>query len=318
MVVTMEEKGMAHDHGHSPDADRRLLGAALGLILALMVAEVVVGVLAGSLALITDAGHMLTDAAALGLAILAIRLAARPAQGAYTYGLKRVEILSAQLNGVTLAVLVVVFTYEAIRRLADPPEVRGGLVAVTAAVGIAVNLVATLLIRRADRRSLNVEGAFQHVLNDLFAFVATLVAGLVVQITGWARADAVAALVVAALMARASYGLLRDSGRIFLEASPRNLDPAAIEAAIRAVPDVSDVHELHVWEVTSGFPALSAHVLVAPGSDCHERRVFLEELLLASFGVDHTTLQVDHRHDVYDASSLGRRIHPEPPRHAGH
>jgi cobalt-zinc-cadmium efflux system protein len=314
MVVTMEEKGMAHDHGHSPDADRRLLGAALGLILALMVAEVVVGVLAGSLALITDAGHMLTDAAALGLAILAIRLAARPAQGAYTYGLKRVEILSAQLNGVTLAVLVVVFTYEAIRRLADPPEVRGGLVAVTAAVGIAVNLVATLLIRRADRRSLNVEGAFQHVLNDLFAFVATLVAGLVVQITGWARADAVAALVVAALMARASYGLLRDSGRIFLEASPRNLDPAAI----RAVPDVSDVHELHVWEVTSGFPALSAHVLVAPGSDCHERRVFLEELLLASFGIDHTTLQVDHRHDVYDASSLGRRIHPEPPRHAGH
>jgi cobalt-zinc-cadmium efflux system protein len=185
-------------------------------------------------------------------------------------------------------------------------------------VGIVVNLAATLLIRRADRRSLNVEGAFQHVLNDLFAFVATLVAGLVVQVTGWARADAVAALVVAALMTRAAYGLLRDSGRIFLEASPRNLDPAAIEAAVRAVPDVSDVHELHVWEVTSGFPALSAHVLVAPGSDCHERRVFLEQLLLDAFGIDHTTLQVDHRHDIYDASSLGRRIHPESPGHAGH
>jgi cobalt-zinc-cadmium efflux system protein len=309
---------MAHDHGHGADADRRLLGAALALILGLMVAEVVVGVIAGSLALVTDAGHMLTDAAALGLAIVAIRLAARPAQGAYTYGLKRVEILSAQLNGVTLAVLVVVFTYEAVRRLADPPEVRGGLVAITAGVGILVNLAATLLIRRADRRSLNVEGAFQHVLNDLFAFAATLVAGLVVQVTGWARADAVAALVVAALMTRAAYGLLRDSGRIFLEASPRNLDPAAIEAAVRAVPDVSDVHELHVWEVTSGFPALSAHVLVAPGSDCHERRVFLEQLLLDTFGIDHTTLQVDHRHDIYDASSLGRRIHPESPGHAGH
>ena len=307
-----EEGDVAHDRGHSADADRRLLGAALALILGLMVGEVVVGVISGSLALVTDAGHMLTDAAALGLAIIAIRLAARPAQGAYTYGLKRVEILSAQLNGVTLAVLVLVFGYEAIRRLIDPPEVSGGLVAATAAVGIVVNLAATGLIRRADRRSLNVEGAFQHVLNDLLAFVATLVAGLVVQATGWARADAVAALVVAALMARAAYGLLRDSGRIFLEASPRDLDPAAIEAAVLAVPDVTDVHELHVWEVTSGFPALSAHVLVAPSSDCHALRIALEQVLRESFGIEHTTLQVDHRHDLYDASTLGRRLHPDP------
>jgi cobalt-zinc-cadmium efflux system protein len=311
---------MSHQHSHtpSPTANRRLLGAALALILVLMVAEVVAGIVAGSLALLTDAGHMLTDAAALSLAIVAIRLAARPTRGAYTYGLNRVEILSAQLNGVTLAVLVVVFVYQAIRRLIDPPGVTGWLVAVTAAVGVAVNLAATGLIRRADRRSLNVEGAFQHVLNDLFAFAATLVSGLVVQATGWVRADAVAALVVAGLMARASYGLLRDSGRIFLEASPRNLEPAAIEAAIRSVPGVTDVHELHVWEVTSGFPALSAHVLVAPGSDCHERRTFLEDVLRDTFGIDHTTLQVDHRHDVYDASSLGRRIHAEPPEHAGH
>jgi cobalt-zinc-cadmium efflux system protein len=312
-----EEGSVAHDHGHSADADRRLLGASLALIVVLMIGEIVVGVIAGSLALVTDAGHMLTDAAALGLAIIAIRLAARPAQGAYTYGLKRVEILSAQLNGVTLAVLVVVFGYEAVRRLIDPPEVRGGLVAVTAAVGIVVNLAATGLIRRADRRSLNVEGAFQHVLTDLFAFVATLVAGLVVQATGWARADAVAALVVAVLMARAAYGLLRDSGRIFLEASPRNLDPATIEAAVLAVEGVTDVHELHVWEVTSGFPALSAHVLVSPGSDCHERRIALEQVLGETFGIEHTTLQVDHRHDVYDVSTLGRRIHPDPPGHSG-
>jgi cobalt-zinc-cadmium efflux system protein len=313
-----QEGHVPHDHGPSADSDRRLLGAALALILALMIGEVVVGLVAGSLALITDAGHMLTDAAALGLAIVAIRLAARPAQGAYTFGLKRVEILSAQLNGVTLAVLVVVFGYEAVRRLLDPPDVRGGLVAVTAAVGIVVNLAATGLIRRADRRSLNVEGAFQHVLTDLFAFAATLVAGVTVQVTGWERADAVAALVVAALMARAAYGLLRDSGRIFLEASPRNLDPAEIEAAVRAVPDVSDVHELHVWEVTSGFPALSAHVLVAPTSDCHERRVALEDLLRERFGIEHTTLQVDHRHDVYDVSTLGRRLRPDSPGHGGH
>jgi cobalt-zinc-cadmium efflux system protein len=310
-ITDRQEGDMPHDHGPSADSDRRLLGAALALILALMIGEVVVGLVAGSLALITDAGHMLTDAAALGLAIVAIRLAARPAQGAYTYGLKRVEILSAQLNGVTLAVLVVVFGYEAVRRLLDPPDVRGGLVAVTAAVGIVVNLAATGLIRRADRRSLNVEGAFQHVLTDLFAFAATLVAGVTVLVTGWERADAVAALVVAALMARAAYGLLRDSGRIFLEA-------ADIEAAVRAVPDVSDVHELHVWEVTSGFPALSAHVLVAPTSDCHERRVALEDLLRERFGIEHTTLQVDHRHDVYDVSTLGRRIHHDPPGHGGH
>jgi cobalt-zinc-cadmium efflux system protein len=311
---------MSHHHPQAPRAaaDRRLLAAALALIVALMGAEVVAGIVAGSLALLTDAGHMLTDAGAIGLAIVAIRLAARPTQGAYTYGLNRVEILAAQLNGVTLAVLVLVFTYEAVRRLIDPPEVTGGLVAVVAAVGVVVNLAATALIRRADRRSLNVQGAFQHVLNDLFAFLATLVSGLVVQATGWARADAVAALVVAALMARASYGLLRDSGRIFLEASPRNLEPATIEEAIRSVPEVTDVHELHVWEVTSGFPALSAHVLVAPGSDCHERRTDLEYLLRETFGIDHTTLQVDHRHDVHDPASLDGRPYPQPPGHRGH
>jgi cobalt-zinc-cadmium efflux system protein len=310
-----------HDHGHapSPDTDRRLLSAALGLILGFMVVEVVVGLVAGSLALVTDAGHMLTDAAALGLAIIAIRLAASPARGAYTYGLKRVEILSAQLNGLTLAVLVVVFVYEGVRRLLDPPHVTGGLVAVTAAAGIVVNLGATWLIGRADRRSLNVDGAFQHVVTDLVAFVATLVAGLVVALTGWNRADAIAALLVAALMAWAAYRLLRDSGRIFLEASPRGLDPASIETSVRELDGVTDVHELHVWEVTSGFPALSAHVLVDSSADCHERRVALERMLLERFAIEHTTLQVDHHDQVFPVSSLGARLHPaqdaesEPP-----
>jgi cobalt-zinc-cadmium efflux system protein len=301
--------GHDHQHTHSPDADRRLLGAALGLILALMVGEVVVGIVAGSLALVTDAGHMLTDAAAIGLALVAMRLAARPAKGAYTYGLKRSEILSAQLNGLTLAVLVVVFVYEAVRRLIDPPEVSGGLVAITAAVGIVVNLAATWLIGRADRRSLAVEGAFVHVLNDLFAFVATLVAGVVVHVSGWARADAVAALVVAALMAKAAYGLLRDSSRIFLEASPRGIDPQRVAASILGLGSVADLHELHVWEVTSGFPALSAHVLVTPDADCHERRVVIEQMLQDEFDIEHTTLQVDHRDE--GVTSLGL------PGHAG-
>lgn len=289
--------GHDHQHTHSPGADRRLLGAALVLIVALMVGEVVVGIVASSLALVTDAGHMLTDAAAIGFALVAMRLAARPARGAYTYGLKRAEILSAQLNGITLAVLVVVFVYEAVRRLLHPPEVSGALVAITAAVGIVVNLAATWLIGRADRRSLAVEGAFVHVLNDLFAFLATLVAGVVVHVSGWARADAVAALVVAALMAKAAYGLLRDSSRIFLEASPRGIDPDLVAASILGLGRVADLHELHVWEVTSGFPALSAHVLVTPDVDCHERRIVIEQMLQDQFGIQHTTLQVDHSRD---------------------
>jgi cobalt-zinc-cadmium efflux system protein len=244
-----------------------------------------------------------------------MRLAARPATGAYTYGLKRVEILSAQINGLTLAVLVVVFVVEGVRRLVDPPDVPGGALAVVAAIGILVNLAAAALIARADRRSLNVAGAYWHVVTDLFAFIATLVAGLVIAWTGWTRADAVAALVVAALMAAAAYRLLRDSSRVFLEASPRGLDPGSVEAAIRGVTGVTDVHELHVWEVTSGFPALSAHVLVDAAADCHRRRLEIEQLLGAEFAIEHTTLQVDHRDDVLPTSALGRRIHPERDRH---
>ena len=218
---------MGHEHG--PDGhtgtrtgrrDSRYSAVALGLILAFMAVEVVVGIIASSLALISDAGHMLTDAAAIALALIAARLAARPAAGNLTYGWKRVEILSAQANGITLWLLTAWFLYEGIRRLLDPPEVEGGSVLVTALVGIVVNVMAAWLIARADRTSLNVEGAFQHILNDLFAFIATAVAGLVILIAGWTRADAIAALIVAALMAKAGWGLIRESWRIFLEAAP--------------------------------------------------------------------------------------------------
>ena len=305
---------MTHEHHHAPgrEADRRLLLGALGLIVAFMAVEVVVGLLIGSLALLADAGHMLTDAAAIALALVAMRLAARPASGAYTYGLKRAEILSAQVNGLTLAVLVVVFVVEAVRRFVHPPEVDGGAMALVAAIGILVNLCAASMLARADRRSLNIAGAFWHIVTDLVAFVATLVAGLVIYATGWTQADSVATLVVAALMAVAAYRLLRDSARIFLEASPRGIDPGAVEAGIRGIAGVTGVHELHVWEVTSGFPALSAHVLVDPGADCHERRLAIETLLEARFGIDHTTLQVDHSGDVLPASTLGQRLHPRP------
>lgn len=291
-----------HQHGPSTSnsasgggrPDSRYLGWALALILVFMVVEVVVGVIASSLALISDAGHMLTDAAAIALALVAARISARPAKGNLTYGWRRVEILSAQANGITLWLLTAWFVYEAVHRFRDPPEVEGELVLVTALVGIVVNVVASWLISRADRTSLNVEGAFQHILNDLFAFIATAVSGLVVVLTGWARADAVAALVVAALMAKAGWGLIRDSWRIFLEAAPRGTDVAAIDADLRGVAGVVDIHDLHVWEVTSGFPILSAHILVDNSHDCHERRHTIAQLLRDRHGLDHTTLQVDH------------------------
>lgn len=292
--------GHGHRHGAEGRArpagarGARYLAAALGLILAFMAVEVVVGIIASSLALLSDAGHMLTDAAAIALALLAARLAARPARGNLTYGLKRVEILSAQANGITLWLLTAWFLYESVQRLREPPQVAGGLVLGTALVGIAVNVAATWLVARADRTSLNVEGAFQHILNDLFAFIATAVAGLVVLLTGWQRADALAALVVAALMAKAGWGLIRDSWRIFLEAAPRGIDVAAIDRDLHAVPGVLEVHDLHVWEVTSGFPALSAHILVAGEHDCHERREAITALLREHYGLAHTTLQVDH------------------------
>ncbi len=286
--------GDGHSHGVNPDADKRYLSGALALIVAFMAAEVIVGIIAGSLALISDAGHMLTDAASIVLALWAINLAARPARGRWTYGFKRAEILSAQANGLTLLLLAAWFIYEAIRRLFEPAEVEGLLVFVTALVGIAVNVAAAWLISKANRTSLNVEGAFQHILNDLYAFIATAIAGLVVIFTGFSRADSVAALVVAGLMIKAGYGLVRESGRIFLEGAPEGLDPDLIGPDMAGRPGVAEVHDLHIWDVTSGMPALSAHVLVDPTGDCHEVRRDIEVLLRGTYKIDHTTLQVDH------------------------
>lgn len=283
-----------HAHGVSADADRRWLTLALVLIAVFMSAEVVIGVLANSLALISDAAHMLTDVASIVLALVAMRLAARPAKGSYTFGLKRVEILSAQANGLTLLLLSVWLAYEAIHRLIAPPSVTGGLVLATALVGVAVNLVATWAISRANRTSLNVEGAYQHILTDLFGFIATAIAGAVVLFTGFSRADAIASLLVVALMLKAGYGLVRDSGRIFLEAAPAGIDPDVLGDLLVAQKGVVEVHDLHIWTITSGQSALSAHVLVEASEDCHAVRRDLEQLLATGPGITHTTLQVDH------------------------
>ncbi|MER5871560.1 cation diffusion facilitator family transporter [Streptomyces sp. NPDC002044] len=287
-----------HGHGVSADADRRWLGIALGLIGAFMAVEVCVGVMAHSLALISDAAHMLTDAVSIVLALIAMRLAARPARGGFTYGLKRAEILSAQANGLTLLLLAVWLAYEAVRRLVDPPPVEGGLVLVTALAGIVVNVIAAWCISRANRSSLAVEGAYQHILNDLFAFIGTAVAGLIVLTTGFRQADSIATLVVVVLMVKAGYGLVRESGRILLEAAPAHVDPDAVGDRLAGHPPVAEVHDLHIWTITSGQAALSAHVLVEPAGDCHAVRRDLERLLDKEYGITHTTLQVDHTQDT--------------------
>jgi cobalt-zinc-cadmium efflux system protein len=286
--------GHGHDHAIAPDADRGRLAIALSLIVAFMLAEVGVGIAARSLALLSDAAHMLTDAAAIALALLAIGLARRPARGAYTFGLRRAEILSAQFNGATLLVLGLLIVVEGVRRIVHPPDVEGGLVLGVALVGVVVNLAATTVLARANRTSLNVEGAYQHLLTDLAAFIATAIAGAVILLTGFREADGIAALLVAAIMLRAAYGLLRESGRVFLEAAPRGMDVDAIGRALAASPGVVEVHDLHVWEVSSGFAALAAHVVVERECNCHDSRLQLQHLIEERFGIEHTTLQMDH------------------------
>jgi cobalt-zinc-cadmium efflux system protein len=286
--------GHAHSHAPSPDADRRWLGIALALILGFFVVEIAAGLIADSLALLSDAAHMLTDAGSIALALGAARLAARPPGGRFTFGFGRAEIVSAQINGATLLVLAGVIAWEGIQRLGDPPHVEGAVVLVVGLVGAGVNVGAAWALSKAERRSLNVEGARQHILTDLYASLGAALAGLLVLTAGLNGADTVVALVVAALMVRSGAGLLSQATGVLLEAAPRGLDPQEIGHALAAHPGVREVHDLHVWEVTSGFPALSAHVLVPAGEDCHARRAELELLLQERFGLEHTTLQVEH------------------------
>jgi cobalt-zinc-cadmium efflux system protein len=289
-------RGHAHAHDARADvaSDRRLLVLSLGLVLVTMAAEIVVGLVAHSLALLADAGHLLTDATALGLAVLAAWAAAKPPRGRWTFGFKRAEILAAQANGIILALLGIWILVEGIRRLVDPPNVEAELVGWVALAGIVVSLAVVALLRRAQGQSLNIRGAYLHVLTDVAAFAGTGVAAGLIVLTGWDRFDPLASLLVAVLLLWASFGLLRESTLIFLEGAPESAPPADVGTAIASYPGVVGVHDLHVWTVTSGFPALSAHVLVEPGADCHRIRFELEGVLRERFAIDHTTLQVEH------------------------
>jgi cobalt-zinc-cadmium efflux system protein len=302
--------GAGHSHGLSPDADRRYLGLSFGLIAGFMLVEAGVAFGVHSLVLLADAGHMVTDAAALAGALLAAGLARRPAVGTWTYGLARSEILSAAGNGVTLLVVAALVLFEAVRRLVHPSHVGGTAVLVVALVGVAVNLAAAGLLSRADRSSLNVEGAFRHIVTDLYGFIATVVAGVVIVTTGFGRADPIASLVVVALMLRAAWGLLRASGRVLLQASPMAVDLDEIRRHILDVDHVRAVHDLHVWSVTTELPVLTAHVVVEDSCfmDHHAPRILdeLQDCLAGHFDVEHSTFQLeaaghaDHELGVHD------------------
>jgi cobalt-zinc-cadmium efflux system protein len=287
----------AHEHAPGPGSDRRHLLAALLLLAAFMLAEVITALLSGSLALLSDAGHMLSDVGAIGGALWAISLAARPPSGKWTYGWKRAEILSAAANGITLLVVAGIVAAEAISRLIHPPAVDGGPVIAVAIAGIVVNVAATWVLARANRSGLNVEGAFRHVLTDLYGFIGTVIAGIVIVATGFNRADSIASLVVVALMAKAAWELLRDSGRVLLEAAPEGMDLEQIRAHLAEVPHVLSVHDLHAWTVTSGLPVLSAHVVIEDDcfNDGHAPRLLdqLQACLAGHFDVEHSTFQLE-------------------------
>jgi len=283
-----------HSHGVGTQTQQRWLVIALAINVAFLCAEVVAGILANSLALLSDAAHMLTDVAAIALALAAVALADRPPTGRFTFGLKRSEILSAQINGVALVALATVIGFEAIRRILEPPDVDGAFVVVTGLVGAVANGGAAWALARANRQSLNVEGAFLHNLYDLYSSLAAAAAGAAVLLWSFDQADGIAALTVAALMVVGGIRLLIDSGRVLMEGTPSGMDADQIGNALAGADGVVEVHDLHVWEVTSGFPALAAHVIVEPDADCHAKRRELDELLHDRFEIAHTTLQVDH------------------------
>ena len=273
-----------------------------------MVAEVVVAFAVSSLALLADAGHMLTDAIALVMAIVAVRLARRPAHGRWTFGYARAEVLSAAVNGITLLVVGAVVLVEAVRRLVQPAHVGGLPLVVVAAVGLGVNLVATLVLAGADRRSLNIAGAFAHVATDAAAFAATIVAGVVVLVTGARRADPIAALFVVVLMARAAWSLLRDSGHVLLEGAPATVDLAELRTHLLETDNVVAVHDLHVWTSGSRLPSVSAHVVVndACFADGRAPRLLdaLQDCLVGHFDVEHSTFQLEPAsHAAHEAAT---------------
>ena len=275
----------------------RAIRFALICVSCFMVAEVVVGGLANSLALLSDAGHMLSDIGGLAAALVAGKLARRPAQGFWTFGWARAEILSAAVNGITLLVVAAVVSFEGVERLIHPGSIGGWPLVIVGLLGMAVNLAASRVLHQADRGHLHVEGAYRHVLADMWAFVATVVAGIVILASGFRRADPIAALVVVVLMLRSAVILLGKSGRILLQAAPDDIDLKQIRAHLLDLPGVVDAHDLHVWTLTSRQPVLSAHIVVEDSylvsGRAGEVLDGMGECLAGHFDVEHCTFQLE-------------------------
>ena len=289
--------GLGHDHEAGP-RHRRALALALAITASFTVVEVVGGFLTGSLAVLADAVHMLSDNVSIALALVAVWLAAKPATSERTYGYKRAEVLAALANGVMLVALAIWIFVAAIQRIQNPGDVLGGWMLVIAIVGIGVNLAAAVILYRAREDSLNVNAALRHVIADLLGSFGVAVAAVVILATGWLQADALVSILIGVLILASSWSILRDAMTILLEAAPKGIETRAVGRRLAGAPGVVEVHDLHIWTITSGFPALSAHVLVGGGEDCHRRRRELESLLGDEFGIEHTTLQVDHVGDV--------------------
>jgi cobalt-zinc-cadmium efflux system protein len=286
-----------HPHGTTVESDRRFLWITLVLLVAFMAFEVSAAIVAHSLALLADAGHMLADVGAIGGSLVAMYLSARPESGSHTYGMKRAEILAAAGNAISLLVVSVLITLTAIERLLHPSSVHGSTLIVVAGVGVAVNVAASVVLSRANRDSLNVAAAYRHVLTDLYGFLCTVAAGIVIVAIGFARADSIASLLVVVLMLKASWSLLRPALRILLEATPDDIDLEEVRRHLMELPEVAAVHDLHAWTLTSSLPILTAHVVVT--DDCISRgeigRVLdhLQGCLSGHFDVSHSTLQLE-------------------------
>ncbi len=281
----------------APNGDLRYVLVALSLIGAFLCAEVVAAILGSSLVLFADASHMVTDVSALAMSAWALRLVRRPSGGRWTFGFHRAEVLSAAVNGVTLVAVGLLITVEAIQRLISPRPVNGPLILVVAIVGALVNVASAYSLARANHRSLNIRGAYAHVVTDLYAFVGTALAGVIIVVTGWQRADAVASLVVVVLMGRSAWGLLRDAGKVLLEATPDDLDLSDVRRHLSTVNHVLEVHDLHAWSVASDFTTLSAHVVVEQRcfDDGHAPQILdaLQTCLSEHFAVKHATFQLE-------------------------
>ncbi len=285
-----------HDHAHDHrDLGRRRLSIVLVITAGFMMVELVGGLISNSLALIADAGHMLSDVAAIALSIFALWFARRPATEQKSYGYHRFEILAAFVNGMTLVVIALLILWQAYQRIVSPQPVEGSLMLGVAVVGLMVNIAAAFLLHSSAGHSLNVRGAYLHVLSDMLGSVGAIAAGLVIIFTGWTPADPIISAIVALLILASSWRLVRESVDILLEAVPSHIDLGDVRGAIADIAGVEEVHDLHVWTLTSGYLAMSGHAVITDATHYKEVLRSIHERMHERFGIDHVTVQIEHQ-----------------------